>query len=43
MAQCYGSTWAMLAQVKINWANIANGSSIIECWQLVNINVIHCN
>ena len=24
MAQCYDNTWAMLVQIKINWANIAN-------------------
>ena len=26
VAQCYDNTWAML---KLNWANIANGSSTI--------------
>ena len=35
-------------KVKLSWANIANGSSTIPCWQLENayiyyINVIYCN
>ena len=29
-------------KVKLHWANIANDSSTIGCWQLdININVIH--
>ena len=35
--QCYDNTWAMLAQSKNKLGQyIANGSSIIRCWQLEN-------
>ena len=40
----FGPCWH---KVKLSWANIANVSSTIGCWQLENvhqyINVIHCN
>ena len=34
----FGPCWH---KVKLNWDNIANGSSTIGCWQLENVNVIH--